>query len=308
MDCYNGSNPTVVNCVITGNVADYGAGIHCEIASPNVVSCTITGNTGALEGGGVYCKDNSEPILYNCILWGNSLGEVEGDLTSSPTLLSCDIQGGWGGLGLNNISGDPLFVDAAGGNYRLRPGSPCIDAGTSNGGPLFWDMDGRPRYDDPMTANTGGGLLRYYDIGAHEFKGYYVNGNPAVGNDAYDGLEPVFNAVSGHGPELTIEAGIKDAADGDVVSVAAWTYTGAGNTGLDFSGKGIALLAQGSAANTIIDCQDFGRGFIFHSGETAAAVVDGFTITNGGGVIWGGAVSCISRGQQPDDRQLRYHR
>ena len=32
--------------------------------------------------------------------------------------------------GSNNITSDPLFIDFAGGNYNLRPTSPCIDTGT----------------------------------------------------------------------------------------------------------------------------------------------------------------------------------
>lgn len=32
--------------------------------------------------------------------------------------------------GLNNITSDPLFIDAANRNYNLSPSSPCIDAGT----------------------------------------------------------------------------------------------------------------------------------------------------------------------------------
>ena len=33
--------------------------------------------------------------------------------------------------GLDNISDDPMFVNAAAGDYRLSCGSPCINAGTN---------------------------------------------------------------------------------------------------------------------------------------------------------------------------------
>lgn len=86
----------------------------------------------------------------------------------------------------------------------------------------------------------------------------------------------------------TIQAGINAAVNGDVVIVAPGTYTGLGNSDLDFLGKAISVVSQGGAATCIIDCAALGRGFWFHSGESSTSVVNGFTIRNGTGLAKGG--------------------
>jgi hypothetical protein len=61
--------------------------------------------------------------------------------------------------GLGNITDPPLFLDSAGGNYRLHINSPCINTGNnafSHGG---LDLDGNPRI-------VGGTV----DIGAYEYQ------------------------------------------------------------------------------------------------------------------------------------------
>jgi hypothetical protein len=105
--------------------------------------------------------------------------------------------------------------------------------------------------------------------------------NAAIGDDALDGLCPALEGGS-CGPKRTIQAGLDAAAEGDEVVVADGIYTGSGNYDLDFQGKAITLhSASGDPANCLIDCARAGRGFFFHSGETNATVVDGFTIANG---------------------------
>jgi len=78
-----------------------------------------------------------------------------------------------------------------------------------------------------------------------------------------------------------INAAAANATPPDEIRVADGIYTGAGNKDLDFGGKIIKLRSANGPANCIIDCENSGRGFYFHSGETAASVVDGFTIRNG---------------------------
>ncbi|MBM3242311.1 hypothetical protein FJZ31_39085 [Candidatus Poribacteria bacterium] len=94
-------------------------------------------------------------------------------------------------------------------------------------------------------------------------------------------------------PFKTIQKGIDVAVSGeDTVLVANGTYTGAGNKNLDFKGKAITVTSENGAENCIIDCEGDGRGFYFHSGETEASVVNGFTITNGSSAWDGGGIAC----------------
>ena len=98
-------------------------------------------------------------------------------------------------------------------------------------------------------------------------------------------------------PFATIQEGINAALPGDEVVVADGTYAGPGNKNLDFFGKAITVRsASGDPALCIIDCEHDGRGFFFHSAETDASVVSGFTIRNGHVSSGGGGVYCVASG------------
>ena len=99
----------------------------------------------------------------------------------------------------------------------------------------------------------------------------------------------------------TIQAAIDAAVNGDTVMVADGTYTGVGNRDLDFGGRAITVQSANGAAACVIDIQgsagDPHRAFHFHSGETAASIVQGFTITNG--VMDAGGAMLIENGSAP---------
>jgi hypothetical protein len=178
----NGSNPILKNVIINENIAAFGGGgilltastitlsnvviNHNEasgglspdgggIYSINSVSVltnvTIAENTTWGEHGGIYCKDNSNFTLLNCILWNDSSAEIYLE-NSSIDILYSDIQGGWEGEG--NIDSDPLFINPDEGDFHLQDTSPCIGAGINEieisgtwyYAPLF-DIEGNPRPD-----------------------------------------------------------------------------------------------------------------------------------------------------------------
>jgi len=174
------SSPTVENCIITGNRSIGGGGVYCESSSPTFQNCVIANNFSVFDGGGIYCHNSSAPDFINCtitgntenhegtvycipasataifknsILWADSGALLTLKNGSSVTITFSDVKGGYPGA--NNINANPLFVDAANGNYHLQSSSPCIDAGTANGAPVD-DIEGNPRDTMP-------------DMGAYEF-------------------------------------------------------------------------------------------------------------------------------------------
>jgi len=102
--------------------------------------------------------------------------------------------------------------------------------------------------------------------------------------------------LDGTGDFLAIQPAIDACAVGDTVLVGPGTYTGASNRNLDFHGVDLVLVSELGRDQTVIDCQELGRGFNLHSGETTAATINGVTVRNaridgynGGGVNCHGA-------------------
>lgn len=105
---------------------------------------------------------------------------------------------------------------------------------------------------------------------------------------------PTFVVANGDSIQAMINSVTQDYA---VVQVNVGTFTGSGNRNLDFGGRNLMLVSESGPENTIIDCQQQGRGLIFTNNESRAAVIKGFTIRNAyryavSGNIWGGGILC----------------
>jgi hypothetical protein len=92
-------------------------------------------------------------------------------------------------------------------------------------------------------------------------------------------------------PFKGIASAIARATASDTIIVRDGIYAGADNRNLSFNGKALLLRSENGPAACIIDCENAGGGFVFWQGETADAVVEGFTIMNGD-AGYGGGIYC----------------
>lgn len=110
----------------------------------------------------------------------------------------------------------------------------------------------------------------------------------------------------GSGDAPTIQAAVDSAAAfQDTVLLAPGTYTGAGNRGIDFSGKALVMRSLAGPEVTIIDCEQQDRGVSFQSDETPSTVLAGVTIINGDPGKSAGAIFCSGASPTIDDCILR---
>lgn len=157
-------NPSVEmkNSLISGNVASnsYGGGIYSRKNSGGMISAcaivdnVVTGTPASQFGAGVYVYD-ATPII-NCIIasnrWNGTAGVQERDLSFFNIALAdgvhyCCVPRDLSAYNHGNITSAPAFADS---DYRLRFGSPGINAGTNQpwmAAPGAGDLDGRLRID-----------------------------------------------------------------------------------------------------------------------------------------------------------------
>ncbi len=166
----------ITNSLFANNISGhFGGGLAISDSSPWISNLTVVNNHSiGVNCGGIFFYQHSDPILWNCIVYGNTndapLEEPVQIWTwtydgSHPQFYWCLIQ-----YGLENISNhevitayegcldvDPLFLNPEHEDFHLNANSPCIDAGSIYGTDGY-DLDGNWR----ICGNA-------IDIGAYEY-------------------------------------------------------------------------------------------------------------------------------------------
>ena len=171
----------VESSLITHNDGSWytGAGFNVIGSGWEVRNCTVVSNLSEYAGAAVYWSTNNSAVrqgsFVNCILYRNhckkesvvknfDVAAGNGTKNLDVTFLNCcfttaEAAAAQGERAVGSLSGDPVFRNLAKRNYRLKPGSPCRDAGHVWAGA-----------DDPSVLDLDGKRLSQFgriDIGCH---------------------------------------------------------------------------------------------------------------------------------------------
>lgn len=262
---FSWSSGLVRNCLIVSNTANYGGGASCRDGGL-FINCTMANNTARIAGGGFHARDGGSS--FNGIIDGNAASSnpeyyLEGTV---HTFTYCCMS--TAPVGAGNFAGDPLFVNAPSGDFRLTQDSDCIDRGTNADAP-DGDIDGLVR---PLDGDTNG--LAIVDMGCYEFL------HPSADSDR-DGLPDGWEADHGLDPARSVnEDGPEGNPDGDAMDnmaeYAADTDPHDSQSYLAIEG----LSLSGSTAELLLQGGENSRQFVDHRAVLSAGADWQTIVTN----------------------------
>jgi PKD repeat protein len=139
----NTTSATVRNCLIAGNLSkSQGGGIYFVTGKLNLENCTVVGNLASTNGGGVFAAISTASYALsgtNCIVINNQATQAgaTNDIAGVASFFGYSCSPDLVAMVNSNITAGPMFaVPGSGygtnhvvGNYHLKEGSPCANAG-----------------------------------------------------------------------------------------------------------------------------------------------------------------------------------
>jgi len=180
------SNPTLIDCTFTGNMAaERGAGMYNIGSNPVLLNCTFSDNDAPDGGAGMY-NDNSSPILTNCTFSRNSVGGNGAGMynsNSSPVLQNCIFTSNYAGMNGGGMYNELSYLTLT--NCTFTDNSSGNDGGAIFSG--FTDLSlSECIFEENRAEDDGGGL-------SHVNGNIQLNGCIFAGNSA---LPPYLTAHS----------------------------------------------------------------------------------------------------------------
>jgi hypothetical protein len=256
---------TVRNPNNSGQVLLYRGNVVCS-------NNTIVYNTGT---GGLQLWDTIGTV-YNNIIAFNDAGFFTN--AADPDYYNNNVYGNlnWDNYPSNtdwtgtrgNTSVNPMFVNAAAGNFRLAAGSPCIDTGiTAAVEPALPDLDGYARV---VGAAVDRGCYEAYTTGTATKFLFQVSPLTGVVSQPLT-PQPVVVATDANGRPVTTYNG----------QVTVSIKTGTGTTGAVLSGTKTLNFVGGYAVFGDLSIDKAGKGYILRAtGALTAAESAPFEITS----------------------------
>ena len=282
----NASN-VLENLVITGGQAVFGGGMYCyENGNPNLDNCVFLQNSASSDGGGLSCYESS-PTLNNCRFIENTAssgGGLDCD-TADPTLNGCTFE-------MN------FAFDRGGGMYCFNQSKPAINGcvfrqniSVDAGGGIYCSSSSDPDLSDNILCENQPNQIQgeFNNQGENCIAFSCVDDDQNGLPDKCDDTGPDMLLVPSEYP--TVFSAIAAAGDGDIIEIAPGIY--GHSTPIDPQGKSITIRGSVDAdgyPTTTLRASTSNRVLQCLSGEQsdtvfANLIITGGESTNGGGMF-----------------------